>query len=218
MAARVGSPASAMSAAAPAVSATTRDAQAVPAQEVAALAERMDVALDQLDRLQRGARDSRAADGSPARTARRRCAARRAAAGGARRPPGRPPCCRPRSWHSAPARRGPPRRRPRTNGRAGRAAPGTPAGRPCASRRRAGPGTAMSSGRCAGVGRGHARRSRMRRAFSRSPGVSTPNGTTSTSRTPMLMPCSSARSCSSRSRSSSGLGGRAGEALQRFAA
>ena len=38
--------------------------------------------------------------------------------------------------------------------------------------------------------------------------MSTPNGTASTSFTPMLMPASIARNCSSRSRFSSGLGGR----------
>ena len=54
--------------------------------------------------------------------------------------------------------------------------------------------------------RGHAKRARAR---SRSAGVSTPSGTVSTRATSMRMPASSARSCSSRSRRSSGLGGRA---------
>ena len=66
-----------------------------------------------------------------------------------------------------------------------------------------------------GLGHGRARldqdveRSpRSRRARSRSAGVSTPKGTVSTNLTPMLMPFSSARSCSSFSRRSSGLCGR----------
>ena len=49
----------------------------------------------------------------------------------------------------------------------------------------------------------------MARAISRSSGVSTPSGTLSTIVTSMRMPASSARSCSSRSRCSSGEGGSA---------
>src|SRR5690606_26040262 len=45
------------------------------------------------------------------------------------------------------------------------------------------------------------------RAFSRSAGVSTPSGTVSTSATSIVIPASSARSCSSFSRLSSGEGG-----------
>ena len=50
---------------------------------------------------------------------------------------------------------------------------------------------------------------RICRARSRSAGVSTPNGPCSTRATAIRMPASSARSCSSFSRSSSGLGGSA---------
>ena len=49
-------------------------------------------------------------------------------------------------------------------------------------------------------------------------GVSTPSGTSSTTTASMRMPASSARSCSSRSRISSGDGGRLDEALQGLAA
>src|SRR6185312_94248 len=48
---------------------------------------------------------------------------------------------------------------------------------------------------------------RISRARSRSSGVSTPSGTVATTLASMRMPASSARSCSSRSRFSSGEGG-----------
>ena len=154
MAARVGSPASAMSAAAPAVSATTRirrpcrrrksrhwpsawtwlSTSWIACQRGAGHAQQLVVHPHELlaDDVQPAARQQVMHVGHP---------------------PGDRVVDR-RSWRSAPARRARPRRRPRTSGRAGRAARETPAGRPCASRRRAGPGTR----RCAPVGRRAGRR------------------------------------------------------------
>ena len=107
------------------------------------------------------------------------------------------------------------RRHPRTSGRAGRPARGTPAGRPGGNRRRRRPGRRSCApdrtvpDRSCVAAAAHAWPPGCAAPSPGRPGVSTPNGTASTSRTPMLIPFSSARSCSSFSRCSSGLGGRA---------